>query len=193
MQKLDIRKIKNELRQSSKEYRKSLDEYEKSELDNSILENLFSIDEIKNAKTVLCYVSTPIEVDTHRLISKLIQDGKNVAVPRCVDGEINMNFYYISSLDDTERHTFGVYEPIIEKCEKLRDFRNSVCIIPGLLFDTEGYRLGYGRGYYDRFLSNFKGLKIGICYEKCIHEKLPHGFFDVAADIVVTNDRIINI
>ncbi len=189
MQKIDIREIKNIIRSEAKEYRNNLDIQSKSEFDQKICQKLLSLDQIKNANTVLCYMSTPIEVDTLRFIEKLLECEKIVAVPRCIEGTRNMEFYCISSLEQTEKHTFGVMEPIVSQCEKLRDFRNSVCIIPGLCFDLEGYRLGYGKGYYDRFLSAFRGCKIGICYDECVKDKLPHGFFDVSADIVITEKR----
>ena len=189
MQKIDIRKIKSDIRQDSKVYRISLSENEKRSLDNIIFEKLISLESVIKAKTILCYMSTSIEVDTKCFINKMLEMGKTVAVPRCIDNTRNMEFYCITSLDQTEKHTFGVLEPIPQTCPKLRDFRNSVCILPGLSFDNEGYRLGYGKGYYDRFLSSYKGTKIGICYENCIKEKLPHGFFDVPADIILTEKQ----
>ena len=189
MQKIDIRKIKNSIRSEAKEYRLSLGVQSKRDLDNKIFKALVDNKELQGASTVLCYASTSIEVDTTELINALLQNGKNVALPRCVDGTRNMEFYLINSLDQTEKHTFGVMEPNPKICEKLRDFRNCVCIIPGLCFDLEGYRLGYGKGYYDRFLSSFRGYKIGVCYDECIKNKLPKGFFDVAADIVITEKR----
>ncbi len=191
MQKIDIRKTKNELREKAKEFRLSLTSEEKIKCDTAIVEKLCSLKQFSNAATILCYMSTPIEVDTHALISRLFLQSKTVAVPRCIDNSRDMEFFCINSFEQTEKHTFGVFEPDSEKCERLRDYRNSVCIIPGLAFDREGYRLGYGKGYYDRFLSSYKGLKIGICYEKCIFEKLPHGYFDISADIVVTEREII--
>lgn len=187
--KIDIRKIKNELRQKSKTYRASLDLSQKQEREAVIMDLIFRLPNFDSFKTVLCYVSTPIEVDTHKIIKKLLEQGKIVAVPRCVDGTRDMKFYCISSFEQLEKGTFGVLEPKISECEKLRDFRNSVCIIPALMFDSEGYRLGYGKGYYDRFLSKFSGTKIGICFEECFVDKLPHGFYDVAADILITEEK----
>jgi len=191
--KTDIRKIKQELRLKSKQYREALSVDEKSRFENEILERVLELAEIKSAKTVLCYISTAIEVDTKKLIEKLLDFGKTVAVPKCIDGTRDMKFHIISSLEQTEKGMFGVFEPNVEKCEKLRDFRSCACIIPGLMFDSEGYRLGYGKGYYDRFLSKFSGVKIGVCFEKCFIEKLPHGFYDVAADVVVTEERALYI
>lgn len=193
MQKIDIRKIKNEYRAQAKEFRLSLTAQDKEYLDRAIQEKLFEIKELTEAKTVLCYMSTPTEVETRGIITKLFSLNKNVAVPRCVDDSRDMEFFSIASLDQTQKRTFGVFEPDPNKCERLRDFRNSVCILPGLGFDKEGFRLGYGKGYYDRFLSMYRGPKIGICYENCFFEKLPHGFYDIPADIVVTEKRIIYI
>ncbi len=190
MQKIDIRKIKNEYRAKAKEYRASLTEEQKKCLDSQIFKNLSSVLEYDSAKTILCYMSTSSEVDTKGIISSLFEQNKTVAVPRCIDDTRDMEFYIISSFEDTYKRTFGVFEPDSDKCMRLRDFRNAVCILPGLAFDREGYRLGYGKGYYDRFLSSFKGVKIGIVYEKCLFDRLMHGFFDVPADIVVTEKQV---
>ena len=190
MQKIDIRKVKNEYRNKAKEYRASLSDIEKKTLDVAIFENLCSVFEYNNAKTVLCYMSTPTEVDTKCIISSLFEKNKTVAVPRCIDDTRDMEFYVISSFEDTYKRTFGVFEPDKEKCQRLRDYRNSVCILPGLGFDKEGFRLGYGKGYYDRFLSAYKGVKIGIVYEKCLFTELMHGFFDIPADIIVTEKQV---
>ena len=191
MQKVDIRKLKNDLRNASKVYRKGLSASEKSQIDSEICDKLLNCKGIIESQTVVCYVSTEIEVDTRVFIQKMLDLKKTVAIPKCISGTRKMEFYIIKSFDDTENGSFGVLEPK-DTCEKLRDFRKSVCIIPGLCFDTEGFRLGYGKGYYDRFLSLFKGLKIGICYDYCMKDVLPRGFFDVSADMVITEKQIID-
>ena len=174
----------------AKEYRASLSCEEKKALDMDIFKNLKNVSEYIGAKTVLCYMSTPSEVDTIGIISSLFEENKTVAVPRCIDDTRDMNFFVISSLDDTSKRTFGVFEPDEIKCQRLRDFRNAVCILPGLAFDRSGFRLGYGKGYYDRFLSSFNGVKIGIVYEECLFDELMHGFYDIAVDIVVTEKQV---
>jgi len=73
-----------------------------------------------------------------------------------------------------------------EKCRLLTQYNNSVCIVPGLSFDYDGFRLGYGKGYYDRFLSGFDGDSIGLCYGECVCKRLPHGRYDRAVDVLVT-------
>ena len=193
MQKVDIRQIKTQKREESKSYRLGLLPEQKQAMDTAIRNRLMSLRPVIGAKTVLCYMSTDIEVDTRQFILQLLSLQKRVALPRCVEHTRWMNFYLIRDFSQTERHTFGVFEPIPAVCPRLTDFSDSVCIVPGLGFDRQGYRLGYGKGYYDRFLSSFRGRKIGICYEACLSEVLPHGYFDVAVDWIVTEKRVIRI
>ena len=94
------------------------------------------------------------------------------------------------AFDELEKGTFGLLEPNESKCEEVRDFSEGLCIVPGFAFDFNAYRLGYGYGYYDRFLQHFGGTTVGICYSNCITPKLPHGRYDKPVDIIVTNSYI---
>ena len=141
----------------------------------------------KKRNLILTYVSTDIEVDTKSIIKNALESGKRTAVPRCIPGTREIEFYIVTSFEnDLSEGSFKILEPNIKKCEKLNDFENGLCIIPALSFDMNGYRLGYGKGYYDRFLSKFKGLKIGLCYGGCVCEELPHGHFDERVDLLIT-------
>ncbi|MDL2232032.1 5-formyltetrahydrofolate cyclo-ligase [Ruminococcaceae bacterium OttesenSCG-928-L11] len=183
----DLRVYKRSLRQRYRSLRKSLTPEEKTDFDSRILHNLCSLDAYKSCKTVLTYVSTPEEINTHPLIERALADGKTVAVPYCIDGTRNMDFYIIHSLDELVPRTFGVLEPVAETSRKLTDFRHSICILPGIAFDQYGYRLGYGGGYYDRFLSHvYKGTTIGVCYDRCTKGFLSHGRYDVPCRMIVT-------
>ena len=183
---IDIRALKKSLRAECKEFRRLLPFGEKLQKDEEIFRRLTALPEYQQAKLVLTYVSTPIEVSTFRLISAALAAGKRVAAPRCAAGKIAMDFYEIHSMDDLEKATFSVLEPKLGRCPKIVDFTGSVCIIPGLAFDAEGYRLGYGKGYYDRFLNGYHGYNIGICYNGCMKSRLPHGRYDVGVDVLVT-------
>ncbi len=182
----DIRILKKELREECKRLRREMPLSQKAKKDEMIFQRLIALPEVKKASLILTYVSTPIEVSTFRLIEAMLRAGKTVAAPRCADGIVAMDFYQIRSLKDLEAATFSVLEPKLDICKKVTDFSNSICIIPGLSFDLTGYRLGYGKGYYDRFLNHYHGTNIGICYNCCIRNELPHGRFDVAASILVT-------
>lgn len=189
----DIRPLKQKLRAESKLYRNEFSNNEKAELDSKISDRLFNTWQYKNCEVLLAYVSTEIEVDTREIISRALADGKRVAVPRCIDNTRLMDFYFIKDFDDLESGYMGVLEPVPEKCEKMTDFSKGLCIVPALMFDLYGYRLGYGKGYYDRFLSNFCGETLGICYNRCIREKLPHGKFDKCVEKIITQSRIITV
>lgn len=187
----DIREYKKELRAKFKQIRRDMPERTKAELDDKICKKLVSTDAYKRCKRLLTYVSTEIEVDTMQLIHTALADGKTVAVPRCIDGTRNMDFYIITSDEQLEARTFGVLEPDPEKCKMLTCFDDAVCIVPALAYDMEGYRLGYGGGYYDRFLSAHSGLyNIGIEYCCCTVLNLVRGKFDVAANLIVTEKYI---
>lgn len=184
----DIREYKKELRARFKDWRKNLSSAEKSRRDVQIMNRLTACAAYKDAKVLLTYVSTPIEVDTRELITRAIAEGKTVAVPRCIDGTRDMKFYIIQSLNDLEVGTFSVLEPIVEQCRELTFFRGALCIVPGLAFDMKGYRLGYGKGYYDRFLDSSDGiLKAGVCYCACTMNELIRGKYDMPVDILITD------
>lgn len=184
---------KNELRRYYKSLRTAMDPYERRRADERICENVLSLEEVRNCRTVFIYVSGPIEVDTRMLISVLLgQNEKKVCCPKCVKGTNIMEFYRIKSFDDLEEGAFGISEPK-QQCEKMTEDEESVCLIPGLSFDTKGFRLGFGKGFYDRFLSDYKGSRIGLCYEACMCESLPVDSFDICAQAVVTDKGVVNI
>ena len=186
----DLRIYKTRLREFYKNKRKNLDKFEKNQKDIALLENLLKLYKFKSCKTVLTYVSLPLEVDTKAFINHCFKLGKSVAVPYCIPNTRNIDFYYINSLNDLTTGTFSVLEPDITKSQKVTDFSDSICILPGLCFDKKGYRLGYGKGYYDRFLANYDNTVIGLCYIEFMRNNLIHGRFDRRADIVVTDKKI---
>lgn len=187
---VDIRPLKQRLRKEIKNWRKGLPPLEKAQMDSRISRRITGLREYASCQTILTYVSTPIEVDTLQLIQRAWAAGKQVAVPRCIEGSRYMDFYFIHSLEDLAPRTFGVLEPVPERCRKLTDFKRCLCIVPALAYDREGFRLGYGAGYYDRFLSRFPGPKIGIVYAANMRFQLWHGQYDIPVDLIVTEKRL---
>lgn len=183
---VDIRQVKRELRAKYRGIRENLDPEEKRRWDEAIFCRLVNSPFYRSAKTLLCFVSTGIEVDTHALLRRAFADGKRVAVPKCLDRSGNMDFFVIRSMEDLKPALFGLLEPDEHTAPRLGDYRDSVCILPAFAFDADGYRIGFGKGYYDRFLQKYPGVKVGVCYNACIAPALPRGRFDVAADYVVT-------
>ncbi|MEG2814132.1 MAG: 5-formyltetrahydrofolate cyclo-ligase [Oscillospiraceae bacterium] len=192
---VDIRVVKKNLRDKYRKIRENMDKQQKKLYDQMIFEKIILLDVFKNAKIVFCFVSTDIEVETITLIKYAMLKGKKVAVPKCEDKNGNMNFYLINSFDDLEKSTFALLEPDTKICQRASaedvNNKNSICVTPGFAYDRYGFRIGFGKGYYDRFLSHFAGKKIAVCYNECISTRLPHGKFDVASDLIVTPKYVI--
>lgn len=185
----NIRQVKKNLRAQYRQFRERLGPEQKLRLDSSIQSRLLALSEYAKAGIVLTYVSKPIEVDTAALIKAALANRKRVAVPRCLTDTYGMEFYEIDSMDELERGSFGVLEPVPSEKRLVGDC-GGLCIVPGLSFDAQGYRLGYGKGYYDRFLANYKGVTVGLCYSGCVQWNLPHGYYDRPVDILVTEKYI---
>ncbi len=186
----DIRKLKMRLREQYRRVREEMEPTVRQEADQKIAQTVRTLWQYRSSRQILTYVSTPIEVDTHRIIAQAFEDGKKVAVPRCVPDTRSMEFYYIESFDDLSPGSFGVLEPQANPEKLVQDYTGAMCIIPAFSYDFTGYRLGYGKGYYDRFLAGFSGHMIGICYSSCIRRFLPHGRFDRPVQLLVTENFI---
>ena len=165
---------------------------EKSEVkDEIIYRKLTSLPEFINAETVFLYYSYGSEVGTTDIIDFCLKNGKRVALPKCLDKCGRMEFYLLSDgFDSLDSGMYGIYEPDSESCSIAESDEKSVCIVPGLAFDKGGYRLGYGKGYYDRFLVDFKGLTVGLCYEKCLCDELPYDEYDCKIQTLITEHKI---
>jgi 5-formyltetrahydrofolate cyclo-ligase len=186
----NIREIKKGLRAKSRQFRERLEPQRKADMDAAIRNRFFSLREFGAADVILTYVSKEIEVDTLELIRAVLARGKRVAVPRCVPDTFLMEFYEIDALQELEKGMFGVLEPVPSRSRPLDAGESCLCVVPGLSFDSQGFRLGYGKGYYDRFLTNFQGPTVGLCYAGCVRWNLPHGFYDRPVDVLVTEKYI---
>lgn len=169
------------LRNKYKEIRKNIKN--KEALDNKIFNKIIELKEYKESKMILIYVSLKDEVDTFKLIEHSLRIGKKVAVPKC-EGD-NIVFYNINTLSDLQEGSFRILEP--KTNEIINDFSDSICIIPGIAFDKENNRIGYGRGFYDRFLEKYDGTKIGLTYAECICDRIDYEINDIKMDIVIAD------
>ena len=183
---------KQRLREERLAAREALSEQERSVLDDRITQKLLATFEYAEATTVLTYVSVSSEVSTRMFIECALRDGKTVAVPRCLPGHC-LEFVAIVSLEQLVAAPFNLLEPAKELPALTEDQKNnSICIVPALLVDTKGYRLGYGAGFYDRFLSTYPGKKICLAYQQNLSRTmLPHTAFDVAVDVVITESDVL--
>lgn len=183
---------KQRLREEHLAAREALSEQERSVLDDRITQKLLAASEYVEATTVLTYVSISSEVSTRMFIESALRDGKTVAVPRCLPGHC-LEFVAITSLDQLVAAPFNLLEPPKDLSALAEvQMSNAICIVPALLVDTKGYRLGYGAGFYDRFLSTYPGKKICLAYQQSLSRTtLPHTAFDVAVDVVITESEVL--
>jgi 5-formyltetrahydrofolate cyclo-ligase len=151
-----------------------------------IRDNLRKIDFYRKATSIGAYYSIGSEVQTHDLLQEFFNQGKEIALPR-VDKN-DLIFKKISSLADLELGNFSVMEPK-EKCETIKNL--DVILAPAIALTREGYRLGYGFGFYDKYLHGKKSKKIGLSYAKNVLRSFPHDDHDVKMDCIVTEDTII--
>ena len=189
MHPIDIRKYKIELREQCKNFRKNMDLFEKAQMDSDIAERVRKLYQYRTAKVIMVFVSTKIEIDTFKIIENAFQDEKLVAVPRCIPETRQMEFHFISSIDQLSPGSFSVLEPPAFY-PIVTDFSNALMLVPGFMFDAFGFRLGYGKGYYDRFMSRFNGAAVGMCYSCEFKRHMYHGRYDRAVDTVVSEKWI---
>ncbi len=184
---------KESLRLRLKARRSFLDPAERAAADEGIARKLVSLPEFSNADTLFAYCSFGSEVATQRLIEEAWACGKTVALPRCVEGTRLMEWYAVDSLENLVRSSFGVREPRPDETCQIDATAcsfSSIALVPGLAFDMQGYRIGYGAGFYDMFLATFPGASVGLCREAFLLERLsPIDDHDLPVDIVVTQKR----
>lgn len=174
-----------------KEYRLNRDAGKSSEADNRIFDLLTGLQVYKDSDIVFSYFSVGTEVDTIGIINEALSEGKKIALPKCIDRNGTMEFYFIKNIAESlVDGFFSIKEPDDVVCSKANCTDNSICLVPGVAFDVSGTRLGLGGGYYDRFLSKFKGVKIGLCYDLCLCQTLPSEEHDVKVDMIVTDKKI---
>ncbi len=144
------------------------------------------------AEYVLLYAATEGEIDVNAIALSALEKGKKVCFPRCDKKSHTMTYHIVTSLDQLAVDSYGILEPAEEAplYEPERDTGAAVCFVPGLVYDKAGYRLGYGKGFYDRYLSAFSGCTIGVVYSDYILPTVPRGRFDVSVDILLTEKGV---
>jgi len=183
----DIADIKKDTRLIYSKIRSNIPENLRKKKSCDILSKILSLSAYNNCDTVLTYMSFGSEVDTKELILQALKDGKKVALPVSEYDSLRLSFYQITSLSELTLGYKGILEPIPALNSLVRDFKNAICIVPGLAFDKNGYRLGYGKGFYDRFLSAFSGISIGIAFDECVTEAVPIDQYDCKLDLLVSD------
>lgn len=156
---------------------------------DKICDAFLALPEYKEADCVFAYMDCKNEVETKKVIEQCWKDKKTVAVPK-VFGEI-MRYYAITSYEDLEEGYFGIREPKSEELEEVIQ-ENGLMILPGVAFDEARHRVGYGGGFYDRYLEQHPDMKkIAFAFEFQVFPKVPFETFDRQPEKIITEKRII--
>ena len=184
----DLSQAKRELRHAVMARRDALSAQNRAEAGRLIRSQLLALPVVQAAESLFVFVSYSTEVDTHPLLASLLDAGRRIAVPKIVD-KTTMLSVPITSMEGLEPDRMGILTPVSSEHER-GPF--DVAITPGVAFTTAGERLGYGRGYYDRwFASHNVATRIAICFEAQIVASLPTDEYDRPVDIIVTEKQLL--
>ena len=171
------RKIKEKLSFTTEKYRK--------EADRKITESILKLEEYQSAGCVFCYVSTGKEMDTFSVLQAILQSGKRLGVPKCMEKGI-MNVYEIHSLQELHPGAYGILEPKEDPERLIQPGAIDFALIPCISCDRSGRRLGHGGGYYDRYLEKTHCVKAALCREELLVDEIPVEEHDLRMDFVIS-------
>jgi 5-formyltetrahydrofolate cyclo-ligase len=183
---------KKHIRDQILKQRESLDLNIRSQWDESIFNRFISSEFYKKAATIFAFVSFKSEVDTHKIIKYAAEDGKTIYVPKIQSKEKGIEIFKIEDFNQLKKGYFGILEPV-EGCVPADKNTIDLILMPGVAFDRLGGRLGYGAGFYDRFLSGMdeKANKIALAYHFQILNRIPMDKYDIPIDGVISEGEII--
>jgi len=180
----DIMLTKDEIRNNALRRRENIDKSTRLELEKLVNGHITGSSIFNAASTVALYAPIKGEVN---VLSLLEIDGKVFVFPR-VEGS-SINFYPVSSLNDLKRGSFGIMEPI--NGNKVDPLKIDLVLVPGVVFDISGFRLGYGKGYFDRLIKGYPSMTtMGVCFEDFLVDALPRDPWDTQVDYIVTENGL---
>lgn len=182
---------KSDLRAKFKNIRNNINDADVLDKSEKIYNNLINTNLLQNAKCVFIYLAYGREVKTDLLLNYLSANKVITVIPKCdtktetmipvvytENKNLKKNIYGINEIDSTDEYTNNI----------------DAVIVPGICFDKYGNRIGYGKGYYDKYLDNKNILKIGLCYDECLFDnKIPSMPNDITMDYVITDREVFKI
>lgn len=175
--------LKKQIRKEMIELRKNLPATQKHNFSQIINNKTEKLNLFQNASYILLYWSMPDEVDTHDLANRW-KDKKNIILPVITGNELILR-QYTGEMRKYPDSRFNLFEPA--GASTIAPGLIDLVIVPGLAFDSENNRLGYGKGYYDRLLKKMQAYKIGICFNFQLLKSIPYTENDIKMDLVITN------
>lgn len=187
--------MKSKIRKMILKIRKSMTENEVLEKSNIIINKLILRDEYKLSKTVFIYMDFKNEVTTLELIKKMLNEGKHVVIPYTDIVNTLIIPVELHDIDkDLQVSPYGYLEPKKEKIVPVEPAQFDLIIVPGVAFDRKFNRIGFGKGYYDKILTNIRNdaKTVAISYEFQVLDEIPYEEHDVKMDMIITEENIYN-
>lgn len=186
-----IKEEKIVLRNKILNIRKNLILEEKIKLDEKIYSKLLNNEIFKKAKNIFIYISFATEINTKPIIEKALEENKNIYIPKIYKSDSSMKAIKLNSFKDLKENSMGILEPI-QDGDYIDKENIDLIIVPGVVFDKEGNRIGYGGGYYDRYLSDIKEVrnKIALAYELQVLDFIGEEKHDIKVDYIITEEKI---
>ena len=186
-----IAEEKKTLRQRIRKELAALTPEEQLPSDEALFERFLALPQVREAKTIFAFWGVPgKEPDTGKLIKKLVAQGKRVCLPRMLPGHLMETPRYVP-----ERPlvyiTFGISEPD-QDCPLIPKEEIDLVLVPAVCYDRRGYRLGFGGGYYDRWLEDYKGFKVGLCRKAVLQDTVPIEEHDSFVDVLITEEECLS-
>lgn len=180
---------KRRLREELKKRRDGLEARYSQEADSGIFRRAVSLPEYLSARTVFCYAGTRNEINTRPILEHVLSSGKRLGVPRCI-AEGVMEVRAVTDMGQLRPGMYGILEPGKE-CPVIPPGEIDLAFVPCLSCSRDGLRLGYGGGYYDRYLAQTDCIKTALCREKMMSEEIPAQEWDLKMDSVITENGYI--
>lgn len=184
---------KNLIRKKVLAERSKIAKDERLSMGNKIIKSFKSTDLYKNSEMIMIYISFGTEIHNHDFIKDALAEGKKIVVPVTFHNPRMMKPSQIFSFDELEPGYYNILSPKEEYIRYVDKSQIDLIIVPGAVFDKEGYRIGYGGGYYDRFLADLRAPKVSFAFEMQLTDEVPKEDFDIPVEYIITEDRFIEI
>ena len=183
---------KNQLRSFYINMRNSMPDILRTKKSSDICVRIIDWSVFQRAQTVMCYTPFGSEADISAVMMYIIESGKTLLLPVTTSKDGDMVAVRVDSIDSLRAGNFGIMEPAL--CNIAPQESIDLILVPGLAFNHDGYRVGYGKGYYDRFLPRcVNAVTTGICYDVQICDVVFQSEFDIAVRYVITDDSILEV
>ncbi|MGG4490040.1 5-formyltetrahydrofolate cyclo-ligase [Metabacillus idriensis] len=183
--------MKTNLRNDVKRKLKSLDNDTYEEHCERINKRLFAQPFWIKSETIAITISNGREVDTAVIIKEALRLNKRVAIPKCYPDQKKMEFRTFQTTDQLETVYFGLKEPVVSKTAFVPADEIDLLIVPGICFDRKGYRIGYGGGYYDRYMTQYSGFSVSLAFEAQLISAVPAEAHDLPVHQILTENEVI--